>query len=402
MTDTGETSAVREAISASRGKCALMLVQPVEAHDRDDSGVGARLQRMLASMLRDDDHIIYCEAGVISVILDQLIDIHHAELAALKFLRLINASSESVDAACGIAYLGRLPMVLPATDSHLEYVNLAHQALENASAHADGPRYEILSPECHSSEDWQIGSRLQEAMQAHQITLDFQPKLQLGSGDIVGAEAIVRWREDGTVLAPADYLPALTSSQLWELSAYVLRKMIQCIEQTAPTFSIATKIESTLLLNPELRAFLRRETSLWSVDPAKVTLEFSADSDLLNQQSCLDALTQLKDDGFRICVHDIQITHETMLERLCCDEIKLNPTLVGELRPSHSAEVQQLFARARRSAITTAAEGIESAATRDNLRNWGCSVGQGFFLASPVPAQAFSTLLHGRSQQVSL
>ena len=65
---------------------------------------------------------------------------------------------------------------------------------------------------------WQVGMRLREAMAAHHIHMDYQPKINLTNGELAGAEALVRWRDNGTVLPPTDYLPALQPALMWELT----------------------------------------------------------------------------------------------------------------------------------------------------------------------------------------
>ncbi len=396
------------ALSTCRGKRALAVIELTNFDElKSQFGVDSRaelisvFQRHVGVLLRPQDSLIELTSEKLVLIFDDLIDVHHLKLAGMKLERIFEQpldhhEQQAQFKVCGgFLYIARSSIPAEETGGLLER---SEAALALAKSSDNGEIYHVITLEDEQEVEnhWQISLRLRNALQEHHIYMDYQPKINLANGELVGAEALVRWRDKGAVLPPSDYLPALQSDLMWELTVYCFRRVLRDILDHNISIPIAVNFDPVTINEPELIPLLQRETSLWGVDPSQLILEITEVSDLLNLANAKTILSRIRELGFKISIDDFGSGHSNMerVKSLPIDELKIDRCFCGSIKSDEQNRLitKSIIDLAKQLNVQTVAEGIEDAETLEVLAEWGCDIGQGFYLSAPLPINSLQEL----------
>lgn len=247
---------------------------------------------------------------------------------------------------------------------------------------------------------------LRRAIAEGEITVYVQPKIDVATGALVGAEALARWlRPDGSVAPPAVFIePAEHWGLMPELTRLVLRQALAgCAlwREAGLALDIAVNIPPSCLGQLDLPESIAREAAAHGVDPGQVVLEITESSLMNDAANLLDVVTRLRLRGFHLSVDDFGTGYSSLerLKRLPFTELKIDRAFVNgcarddKLRSIVDSTVR--LARALR--LSTCAEGVESQADLEVVRELGCELAQGYWYAKPMPRQALPAWAAGRS-----
>ena len=402
------TDLIATALSSCRAKRALVLVSLENSSELESQyGLDAStlikqtFQRHVSVLLRPQDSLIELTSTKVALVLDDLIDIHHLQLAGMKLDRIfdpaieLNEINARFEVCAGFLFLARVS-TLPAIE---DLMRKAESALTDAQSNDHGgDRYVVatLEEEARVEDHWQIGMRLREAIEAHNIYMDYQPKVDLASGAVTSAEALVRWRDKGSVLPPGDYLPALQADMMWELTVYCFRRVLRDILDYGIDIPVAINFDPVTLSEADLVPLLQRETSLWGVAPEQIILEITEVSELLDIEAARKTLAQVRELGFRVSIDDFGSGHSNVerLRDIPMDELKIDRSFSGNIINNEQNQVitKSVIELAQSLGVVTVAEGIEDAETLELLADWGCQIGQGFYLSAPLSIEALKEL----------
>ncbi|WP_067275260.1 bifunctional diguanylate cyclase/phosphodiesterase [Mitsuaria sp. 7] len=244
----------------------------------------------------------------------------------------------------------------------------------------------------------QAALRVQQALEAGELCLYYQPKLDLVSGELLGAEALLRWRHPQRgLLAPATFLPTVEHSGMAaQLGHWVLE---QALEQNRLWRAQGLDLELSVNISPRhlaAPAFVPRLEALLArhpdVPPNRLVLELLESSALDDVAHARRLLTDCKRLGLRLAMDDFGTGYATLsvLKQLPLDQLKIDRSFVQTMLvdPQDRALVQGVIALAGQFGCELVAEGVESPAHAQALIALGCSVGQGSGLCEPLPPQA--------------
>jgi EAL domain-containing protein (putative c-di-GMP-specific phosphodiesterase class I) len=246
----------------------------------------------------------------------------------------------------------------------------------------------------HSRERLELAGEMRRALAEDELALFYQPAADLGTGDLIGVEALVRWRHpERGLLAPGAFLPAIEHTALMrELSRRVLAMAI-C--QAGAWFRldrpwrVAVNLSATDLLDSSLvddvAALLRR----YGTPARRVTLEVTESILITDPVRAMEVLGDLRGLGVSVALDDFgtgwsSLTH---LQRMPVDEIKIDRSFVAAMATdtSSAAIVSSTVDLAHALGLRVVAEGIEDEATWTRLRAVGCDAAQGYHLSKPLP-----------------
>lgn len=273
-----------------------------------------------------------------------------------------------------------------------------------------GPRsYEIFDPKMHreAAVRLELGMDLQRAVETDQLFLEYQPILSVSSGEIVGAEALLRWRHPKKgLIGPSDLIPlaeetgSIVAIGDWVLGAACRQSLRWQSAGPRPIF-VAVNLSATQLRQREFPAAVRgvlRETGL---DPAFLHLELTESLLVENSDLAVDALAALRATGAGLCVDDFGVGHSSLsyLQHLPIHTLKIDRSFVRPI--GHEARSNSLMAAIIRIAhsleLKAIAEGVESEVQLDSLRSFACDQYQGYFYSPPLPEQDFTEMLVART-----
>ncbi|AQT80609.1 GGDEF-domain containing protein [Mycolicibacterium litorale] len=234
---------------------------------------------------------------------------------------------------------------------------------------------------------------LRQAIDKFELTLVYQPKFDLRSGQILGVEALVRWpHPERGLLGPEEFLPLVRRHGLMgALTDLVVNKALDDAlqwHQAGFRTPVAVNLFAPSMANPELPVTIARALSERDLATAALTVEITEDLFLENVERTRAVLDSLQRNGIRIAIDDFGSGYSALsyLRDLPIDEVKLDREFIAPILVDAraAAVVRAVLNLAGELGLTTVAEGIEDAATADWLREHGCQVGQGFYLSPPV------------------
>ena len=274
-------------------------------------------------------------------------------------------------------------------------------------------RYALFDASLHAevSRRLRLEGELRRAIDQGQLSVDYQPLFELAHGRLTGFEALVRWAHpaDGPI-GPLAFLPiAEETGMMPQLSDFVIHcacRQLREWQRSDPSYSELTmsiNVSAEDLAHPAIVARITRAIIEAGLRPEHLTLELTENILMARIEGGLATLAELRRLGVRLAVDDFGTGYSSLshLAKLPIDTLKIDRSFVGHLKAGSDEAavvraIVQLGASLRKSVV---AEGIESAAQMEQLREMGCGYGQGFHLATPLPAQAAGELLRAQLAQ---
>jgi diguanylate cyclase (GGDEF)-like protein len=277
----------------------------------------------------------------------------------------------------------------------------ADEAMYVAKGEGKGT-YRVHSPGLCSTHSRELGAvtELRAAIRAGQLELHHQPILELSSGRIAGVEALVRWRHPVRgLIGPDDFVPLAERRQvIAEIGDWVLRNAADTLQRLHRTFPHATPTMSINLSPTELtRTGLVRTVldvlAARHLDPALLQIEITEGALMSGGTEVLD---ELRRHGVRVAIDDFGTGYSSLayLDRLPVDTIKLDRSFVERVTdPRVRRLVELMLGIGATMGFATVAEGIETSDQLLTLERLGCTLGQGYHLALPLPEPELMELL---------
>lgn len=250
----------------------------------------------------------------------------------------------------------------------------------------------------HSTARLQLLNDLKRAVERNELTLHYQPKVNMATGEVLGAEALVRWDHPllGQVL-PSTFIPlAEQSAAITRISRFVLSDALrQASEWRAGGhhLRIAVNLSARDLLDQDFIEHVANVLEESGFPPESVELEITEGSLLADPEKALAMLQRLKSLGVCIALDDFGTGYSSLahLRDLPVDVIKIDKGFVAgmAINQKDAAIVRSTIDLARNLEMDVVAEGVESAEVCAQLMDLGCSMAQGFHFARPVPTEDF-------------
>ncbi|MDO9002294.1 MAG: EAL domain-containing protein [Aquabacterium sp.] len=248
-----------------------------------------------------------------------------------------------------------------------------------------------------------IEGDLRKAIERNELELFYQPKVELSSGRVVGAEALMRWRHPERGLVPPDRFIGIAEDTglIIDMGEWALRTACtvarQWHDQHGKPLKIAVNLSPRQFYSGDLVATVSRALEDTGCLAEWIELEIT-ESLLLNDRvdirSMLEALHGM---GFTIAIDDFGTGYSALsyLTRFPVDTLKIDRSFIRELTTDRDSAVlaKAIVTLARSLRMEVVAEGVETALQRDHLGAWGCHLAQGFHYSKPVPLADFVALL---------
>lgn len=244
-------------------------------------------------------------------------------------------------------------------------------------------------------ERFRIADELRVAFESGGLTLHYQPQLDLRTGFLAGAEALLRWPHALGPIPPDVFLPAVAGTRLgrrislWVLERAIAQHIAWC--DAGVDRPVSVNLAPQDLVSDEVAGLLSRAVQTGRVGPTCLTIEVTESTIMAEPELAIAALMSFRRMGFRIAIDDFGTGHSSLayLQRISADEVKIDRSFVAAIRTDRAsaAIVQATIELAHRLFLTVVAEGIEDDPTLGLLRGFGCDLGQGFAIARPAPPE---------------
>ncbi|WP_252272948.1 putative bifunctional diguanylate cyclase/phosphodiesterase [Pseudomonas subflava] len=237
---------------------------------------------------------------------------------------------------------------------------------------------------------------LRQALSRDEFELHYQPIVDLGSGRLLAAEALLRWRHpERGMLGPDRFIPVAEQSGLMvEIGEWVLHEACRqaMLWQAAgqPRFAVSVNLSAVQFRRGDVVKVVEGALNRFGLSPSCLDLELTESILLQDPQE----LARLKALGVKLSIDDFGTGYSSLayLQRFQVDQLKIDQSFVRGLdgNPQNRAIVTAIVQMARSLGLHTTAEGIEDEPTRALLAELGCDQGQGYLFARPAPAAEFA------------
>ncbi|HNU66098.1 MAG TPA: EAL domain-containing protein [Methylotenera sp.] len=354
--------------------------------------------------MRDSDIVARLGGDEFLVMMDMIKHPQDAALIAQKIIYalqvefFIDGKEIFIGASVGISIF---PKDGSDVDSLIKAADIAMYQVKNRGKNNHCFYSEDLSK--NAVERFTIESQLRHALERNQFEMYYQPQISLLTGDIIGAEALIRWRHpDLGLVSPARFIPiAEETGLIVQIGEWVLRQAalqaIQWINDGYTMQWISVNVSGVQIMRSNFYDTVYGILIETNCNPNILELEITESTVMQNTEFVIDTFNNIKQLGVRVAIDDFGTGYSSLsnLKRLPLDKIKIDQSFVRGLPDDldDAAITNTINAMACSLGFTVIAEGVETLAQATFLKNMGCLEAQGYLYSKPVTAAEFTKLL---------
>jgi diguanylate cyclase (GGDEF)-like protein len=252
-----------------------------------------------------------------------------------------------------------------------------------------------------------IEEQLRHALERKELTLHYQPKINLDTGAITGAEALIRWIHPiRGLVSPDQFIPiAEDCGLILPIGDWVLREA--CAQARAwedaglPAITMAVNVSALQFRKPNFLEEVYSALIETDLDPRYLELELTEGALMMRAESTASILSTLRGVGVRVAVDDFGTGYSSLsyIRKFPLDALKIDQSFIRQITtiPDETTIVRAIISMARSLDLRVIAEGVETPDQLDFLKAHGCDEAQGYYFSQPVPAEQFATLLGAKT-----
>jgi predicted signal transduction protein with EAL and GGDEF domain len=263
-----------------------------------------------------------------------------------------------------------------------------------------------------SLERVRIESALRNALERNEFVLHYQPQVDLKTGQIVGMEALIRWKHPELGMVPPNRFIGVAEDTglIVPIGAWVMRTA--CAQNKAwqdaglGRLRVAVNLSARQFSAAELLAGIEQVLTDTGLDPSCLELELTESLFMSDVTPAVELLHRMKSLGIQLSIDDFGTGYSSFsyLSRFPIDVLKIDRSFVNDITidANDAAIVASIIALAHNLRLSVIAEGVETAEQLDYLRHQGCDEMQGYYFSRPLPAHEFEQLLRQRRSLAGL
>lgn len=255
-------------------------------------------------------------------------------------------------------------------------------------------------------EEKSIENIMEDALEKGEFVVYLQPKYGLGdeSGEVIGAEALVRWYHDGQIISPGKFIPIFEKNGfVTKLDFYMFEEVCKLqkswINQGLQPKIISVNMSRLHFPNPDFVSTLKNYCDAYDIDTKYFEIEITESAAYENINILMSVFSEIKSAGFHVSIDDFGTGYSSlnMLKDLPVDVLKIDRSFLTENadeEESASKIIACVVSLASSLDISTICEGIETKEQANLLSKLGCNMAQGFYFARPMPVKDFEKLVY--------
>jgi diguanylate cyclase (GGDEF)-like protein/PAS domain S-box-containing protein len=396
-------------LERSGGKLALLFFDLDNFKTINDGlghGVGdqllVELSRRMEKLLRSGDTLARLGGDEFLILLPEIESVDTASHIANRMLEALKAPFHHGDVEYFVSASIGLTIAPDDGTEGPKLIKNADMAMYRAKSMGRN-NYQYFTPEMDVAAHRRISMeyKLRKAIEAQEFELFYQPLVHIQSGHILGAEALIRWRSDGKLISPAEFIPlAEESGLILPLGDWVLRtaaRQAKLWQDAGHDLSMSVNISSRQFSGADLAVTLREVLLDTELRPGRLYFEITESMLMGDVSKAETTLLNLREAGGTFFLDDFGTGYSSLsyLKRLPIDGLKIDRSFVKDITddPDSRAIVAAIVSMARTLNLRLVAEGVETQEQRSLLASMGPIVLQGYLASRPVPAQDFEALL---------
>ncbi len=366
----------------------------------------------LRSCVRDCDTVARLGGDEFTIIVDDIMEVQDAAVVAQKILDTLSQPYNLHGHEVFISVSVGITLYPTDDESADNLLRNADSAMYRAKEYGrNNYQFYVADMNVKARARLMLESSLRRALDRGEFTLYYQPRVDLFSGRVIGAEALLRWRHPEIGLVPpAEFIPILEETgMIIPVGDWVLRQASKqnraWQDMGLPPIRMAVNLSVRQFIQKDLAESVLRVLEQVGLAPEYMELEITEDLLLEHNQTNIITLTKLRNQGIHISIDDFGTGYSSLsyLKRLPIDTLKIDQSFVRDIDtdPDNKAIASAIIAMAGSLHLNVLAEGVETDEQLAFLRAQGCNEIQGFSFSHPLPADEFERLLReGRHMRV--
>ena len=370
--------------------------------------VGDQLLKMAAerlrSCVRDCDTVARLGGDEFTIIVDDIVEVQDAAVVAQKILDTLsqpfNLHNHEVFISVSIGLT-----LYPNDDENADnLLRNADSAMYRAKEYGrNNYQFYVADMNVKARARLMLESQLRRALDRDEFTLYYQPRVDLFSGKVIGAEALLRWRHpDMGLVPPVQFIPILEETgMIIPVGDWVLQQASQqnraWQDQGLTPIRMAVNLSVRQFIQKDLAGTILKIIERAGLAPKYLELEITEDLFLEQNQTNIITLTKLRNSGIHISIDDFGTGYSSLsyLKRLPIDTLKIDQSFLRDIEndPDNKAITSAIIAMASSLHLNVLAEGVETEEQLTFLRAQGCNEIQGYSFSKPLTATEFEKLL---------
>lgn len=249
--------------------------------------------------------------------------------------------------------------------------------------------------ESQSQKKFMIENSMRTALENHEFKLYLQPKIDIESGKVIGAEALCRWVVDDKIAYyPDEFIPVFEENGfICELDLYMLEEVCMCLkkglEKGYPMVPISINQSKVLFYRMNYLDSLKQILYHYHIDPSLIIIEVTETVTMENMEGVKDVIAGLHKLGFKVSMDDFGSGYSSLnvLQKLDIDELKLDREFMinSDSEEKQKKVIESVVSLAKELHITTVSEGVETMNQLEYLKLIKCDIAQGYLYSKPIP-----------------
>lgn len=322
-----------------------------------------------------------------------------ADQRIIKFMHN-SYDKQSVPTCCGIC-CAEDAMETMLIDNLIDKANFARKTVKNGT----NPNYVYYneSIRIRLREEKNVETRMQSALENHEFTVYYQPKVELKTGRIACAEALVRWKaSDGAVISPDYFIPVFERKFLiGQLDQYVFEEVCRwlrsLLDQGREALPVSVNVSRLQFYDQDFVGRYVEIRDKYQIPPRLLEIEFTESMVFDKEELLIQIVKQLKKEGFSCSIDDFGKGYSSLslLKSIPIDVLKIDRLFFveSEDKEKDAAVIEGIIDLVKRFHIQTVAEGIETWEQVEYLKHIGCDFVQGYVYHRPMPEAEYERLL---------
>jgi len=361
--------------------------------------------RRLRTRLREEDTLSRLAGDQFVLVLEALHDYQEAEIMARSIQALLESPFVLPDGCKAFVRASVGISVYPQDGNTAQALLVGADAAVHRAKELGGRQF------CYYTSELNVQARatlvmeeaLRRALDQEEFVLYYQPKIDLRSGRIVGAEALLRWQRPGCgLVSPLEFIPAAEKNGLIEgIGAWVIRDACRQMRAWRDAglggVKVAVNVSARQFRYGGLEEEIIQALTQYGVKPSHLMLELTESMLMDAPEKAVARMTALKRLGLRLSLDDFGTGYSSLayLGRFPIDQMKIDRSFVKDIvtDPGAATIATSVISLAHRMRVGVVAEGVETEAQAGYLRQNGCDEIQGYLFSKPLPAEEFAELV---------
>lgn len=358
----------------------------------------------ISACVRESDTVARLGGDEFTVILAQLEDVDRVEQVAQEIIGTLAAPFRLGDETVYISASLGITLYPGDAKSVEDLIKNADQAMYVAKNHGrNGFSYFTSQMQEHAQHRQHLIKDLRDALPGNQFRLYFQPIIDLRGGEVVKAEALIRWMHPQRgLVSPEEFIPlAEETGLIVDIGDWVFNQavswMLRWHERDYACRQVSVNKSPSQFVSDERHANWGARLRAAGLPGECIVVEITEGLLLDARAEVTQGLLSFRDAGIQVALDDFGTGYSTLsyLKKFDIDYLKIDRSFVRDLAsdPNDLALSEAIIVMAHKLGLKVVAEGVETVEQRDILRTAGCDYAQGFLYAKPMPAEEFDALL---------